>query len=177
MKSPSAYSIEISKQVVELMLPKFVSYLKKGGFTEDELNDGYLAEVRDDLIKAIEFDDDAHKICKNLEAGTWDIDDKLMSLVSVVNAKRADVYRKFVKEWVRSRCVSAKHRIGEKVVFNHQGKSENGEIASIQPEMAQYVIMCEHLGHVKGGLGSRGFYVNFEEVSCPGVPSGDKIIQ
>lgn len=163
-KRPDLYDEEVSKQVVELMLPKVVAYLKNGGFSDEELKDGYLDEVRGELCEAIMFDDDAYKICRNLERGSWDADDELHELLGIVPVKRHDVHRKFVKEWVRAEGISAQHRVGDRVTFKLQDKEEHGEVTRIEPEIAQYIIFCSHLGHVRTGCGSHGFYINYEAV-------------
>lgn len=166
-KRPSVYSEEVAQQVVELMLPKVIAYLKADGATDDEVGGDELDNIRKELRDAIQFDDDAYKICRNLERGCWEVDDELHDLVGMVAFKRHDVHRKFVKEWVRSQGISAKHKAGDVVTFKtNMGKEERGEVTRVEPEIAQYIIFCEHLGHVRKGVGSHGFYINYEDVTC-----------
>lgn len=167
-KRPNCYSEEVAREVVELMMPKVVAYLKSGGFSDEELRDGYLDEVRGDMRRAIVSHDDAYQICRNLELSGWDPDDELHDLVGVVAHKRIDVHRKFIKEWVRREGISARYRAGDNITFHRSSnKLEKGEITRVETELAQYIVFCEHLGHVRKGVGSQGFYVNYEDVTYP----------
>lgn len=165
-KRPMLFDLDVSRETVEALLPKVIAYLKSElNSTSTVFDEEMISDVRADLIESIELTDDAYEICRSLESRTWTVDARLVDLMSEVAAKRYAIHRKTVKDWVRSNNVTPRHRIGDQVTFSRaKGETETGTIVVIEHETAQYLVFCEHLGHVRVGTGCHGTYVNYEQV-------------
>lgn len=96
---PNRFDDLINEIVAEALLPKLISWLKKGG--EDLTNDkDYLDSVISNVVEAIDTDDDGYKIARNLDSNHgWDADSDLVDILENVVFLRGDVEREIGRRW------------------------------------------------------------------------------
>lgn len=168
-KRPALLDEFVARETAEAMLQRVTAYQRKNGVTNAELTERYLDLSRQQLTKAV-MD---YKAPREMVAFMRGIaghpenvpeDDDLVKIMAQVAKKRVEIYHRLVKSWVKDNLITAKKRVGDNVRFTHSGKPEHGEITRIEDEIGQYVVFCEHMGHVRSGLGAQGYYVNYEDI-------------
>ena len=70
---------------------------------------------------------------------------------------------KLRKGWIEENDISPQFQVGDWVTFSTRFEKFSGEITKIHLGVAQYLVCCPELGHVKEGMGTHGIYVNFED--------------
>jgi hypothetical protein len=151
-------------------MPHVISWLQEGNksirFSEE---DSQL--TRDDLKRAIEFEDDAYEITRSLDDMGWGECRSLINLMDRVESFRRSSHKYFVEKWVLNNGVQPKAKVGETVGFKHNdGKQYSGTIISILETEAKYLVFCPDLGHVKKGtIGVQGTYLPYEDVKVHSV--------
>ncbi len=166
-KRPGLHSEFVARETAEAMLQLVNAYGMKRGTKNSELTESYLNELRQQLTIAVmnyKTPQEMVAFMRGCSIKAVPEDDDLVKIMSGVAKKKIEVYHRLVKSWVKDSCVSTTRRVGDKVLFERDGKAENGVISQIDSETAQYVVFCEHLGHVKKGIGVTGVYVNYEDV-------------
>ena len=158
---PPYLSKEVNTLVAERVTPKIIQWVcQEGGPPSSQ----ELEAIKADIFSAIEYDDDAYQIAKNLEHAGWDPDTGLVDLLDDVAHQRHLAHKEIVyRNWILTHGVTAKFVVGDQVTFTFKGKNEIGEIIRIYPDTAQYTIHCPQHGHVKKGAGTHGHIINFEE--------------
>lgn len=158
---PSYLSEEVNSLTTERVVPKIIQWVCQEGGTPSAQE---LEAIKAEIFSAIEYDDDAYQIAKNLEYVGWDPDADLVNLLDDVAHQRYLAHKEIVYcSWILAYGVTAKFALGDQVSFTFKGKKETGEIIKIYPDTAQYTIHCPQHGHVKKGAGTHGHIINFEE--------------
>lgn len=158
---PSYLSAEVCTLTTERVAPKIIQWVCQESGTPSSQE---LEAIEADIFSAIECDDDAYQIAKNLEHAGWDPDAELVDLLDDVAYQRHLAHKEIVQlNWILAHGVTAKFAVGDQVSFTFKGKKETGEIIRIYPDTAQYTIHCPQHGHIKKGAGTHGHIINFEE--------------
>lgn len=166
---PGLHSEFVARETAEAMLQRVNAYSMKRGTKNAELTDNYLTHERNQLTLAIMNYKSPREMVAFMR-GQPDHpelvaeDDELVKIMAQVAKKKTEVYHRLIKSWVKDNCVSTTKRVGDKIKFMREGALETGVISRIETDTAQYIVFCEHLGHVKSGLGVQGIYVNYEDV-------------
>ncbi len=168
-KRPELLGEFVARETAEAMLQRVNAYSMKRGLKNAQVTASYLDRERQQLTKAImEYKTPREMVAfmRGLAGHPETVpeDDELVKIMSQAAKKRVEVYHRLVKSWVKDNLVLPTRKLGEKVKFTWQGKPESGIISKIEPETAQYLVFCEHLGHVRVGVGVQGIYVNYEDV-------------
>ncbi len=167
-KRPGLHSEFVARETAEAMLQLVNAHGMKRGTKNAELTESFLNQRRQQLTIAVMNYKTPVEMVAFMKGcsvkGVTEEDADLLKIMAGVAKKKTEVYHRLVKSWVKDACVSTTKRIGDKIVFERDGKSENGVISQIDTETAQYVVFCEHLGHVRKGIGVTGVYVNYEDV-------------
>jgi len=160
---PSQYSDSVTNIVVDKILKSIFKWVHHEKYTPSQ---NEIDEVKSELFNAIQWDDDPYQIAKNLEYSGWEPDGELVDLLGNVSHYRYDAHADIVKhEWILKYGVEPKFSIGDKVSFKNKNGFEIGEVVDIYADAAKYAIYCEHRGHVRKGVGTRGNVIPFEDCS------------
>jgi hypothetical protein len=162
---PNRTDPEVLERLLDALMPRVIQWMKSAGDDTDKFEKSYLKEIHDDLRSAVRFDDDAYDIAKMLDnIHYWEVDHELLHLLEDVAYMRIKAHNSLIAEWVNHHGVTPKYSVGQRVTFKHRGKDQVGEVSKVEEQLAQYVVFCESLGHVRKGVGSHGLYVNYENV-------------
>lgn len=161
---PQRSSKEVTTETVESLMSKVVAWLKTNGTKDASINNEFLNQVRLDMTSALATAPNAKLACEALADLGWKPNAALQLIMKDATYRRFEVHHRLVKTWVRQECIIPRYRVGAKVTFRLNGGTEQGEVVSVETETAQYVVFCEHLGHVRTGLGNHGFNVDCEDI-------------
>jgi len=139
----------------------------------DQGDDFFDEEDYEDLVKTIvdnySYWYDGHILCKRLESYfCMDGDVELVEICDAISFYHDTEYDKEVKRWVKDNGIELSLSVGDVVEFTREkisGPSNmKGEILSVGTNLAEYCIHCPSEGHVKIGVGTRGYIVKCEEI-------------
>ena len=158
---PSQFCDEITHEIIDKIMNPVLVWMYQGRYSPPP---SQIDEVKEDLFTAIQWDDDAYEVAKNLEHAGWDSDSDLVDILDQISYHRLDAHKNLVfNDWILKHGVTPKFSLGEKIGFKLKGKTEIGEIIHVYHDSAKYVIHCPHHGHVKSGAGTHGHVIPFEE--------------
>lgn len=143
---PNLYSEEVIQQSAEIVYNKFIiAYLKNAG---EENPDSDKDCIIKDLVKALWFDD-GYRCARELSHCGWECDAEIVEILEKAQFIKCDIVDKLTKEWVVQNNINPELEVGQKCSFTSCGKKYIGTVTRIEKDLAQYLIFCEELGHVK----------------------------
>lgn len=86
-KRPSYWSKSVAEKVVESLMPDIFKLVGEDAKEDQQ----YVDDMKEDLLRAIDLEDDEYRICRNLERSTWEVDSALYDIMSKV-AHKAPLY-------------------------------------------------------------------------------------
>jgi hypothetical protein len=121
-----------------------------------------------DVRRAMQWNDDGYRIAESLERDGWHADAELVELMDSLADEKWDALDELESEWVKAHGISAPLAIGAIVVISganvhSKQRGKRGEIVRIDEERGKYTVMCASEGHVRTGLGTHGFVLNYED--------------
>lgn len=149
---PTRRDPEIIRKAAEKLAPEVQEWM-------GDSNDLSLEEITEDIAKAIRWDTDGYKIARNLD--DYDPDAALVEILDGADSIIYTAHQKACEAWVEASGIQAP-QIGMKVAPAKEGQGV-GEVVSNHPN-GQAVVCYAALGHVKEGMGCRGFYVDWEKL-------------
>ena len=158
---PSYIDKEVVTVTVEKIAPELIKWMHQSRHFPSQAE---IDAIKAEIFSAIEHEDDAYRIAKDLEYAGWDSDGELVDILNNVSRHRYDAHKEIIHQnWVLKHGIVPKFSIGDNVLFTFKNRQETGEIIRVSPETAQYTIHCPQHGHVKKGVGTHGHVINFEE--------------
>jgi hypothetical protein len=158
---PTYRDAGVIERVVEGILP---AVMKWDGSTELDKPDLRIA-----LTDALESEGkDAYRIAKNLdEQKLWMVDQRLVRELEALDSIWWQAELDAIKEWVLDNQIKPKFKVGVLVSVPHLTDDKTltdviGEVLRIDRNRAVYLVFCKSLGHVRGGVGTRGLIIEYE---------------
>lgn len=108
---------------------------------------------------------DGYQLAKYLDDDHgWDVDVDTVEILDSAYSSLHVAARKLTAEWVERNAIKPKRKIGDIVGIVQRGINYTGEIVKIDEPQATYTVMSAQCGHVREGLGTHGFIVNYEDI-------------
>jgi hypothetical protein len=130
------------------------------------LGDDYddLENAIDDVMDALEYEQDPYIVTKQLDEAGWDADSNLYAAMDDLISKKYEAYKMAIEKWVQDNQIKPDCVVGDTVKFKSKGKEYTGQIITVYENRAEYSVFCEEMGHVKGAnCGTRGIILGYEE--------------
>lgn len=152
-KRPSRTDKAITKQVAEKLLPAFAQWMKTDDATVDQ------DDLLNDLIKALDYDDDGYEIARNLDHSGYSPDAELVGILDAAGGYRRNIHGEACKAWVatnnlqpipldtRVRWPGSKPAAGVGIITNNHPDGRS-------------TVSFPSLGHTR----SSGYVVEWEEL-------------
>ena len=129
---PKRNSKEVLEEAAKRLLPRVMEWLSRDGGQSVDAD-----EVREQLAKAIRYDDDGYQIAKELDnAGWFEIDADLVEILDAASHHKWEAHAALVKAWVAESSIATPLAIGAKV----KTPKGDGVIADVNLDTAQYVV-------------------------------------
>ena len=161
-KRPSYWSKSVAEKVVESLMPDIFKLVGEDAKEDQQ----YVDDMKEDLLRAIDLEDDEYRICRNLERSTWEVDSALYDIMSKVAYLRIKHHYTEEKEWVKQHSINLEYSVGQRVTFKKpNGTQVEGEVIKLHEDRASYTVYCESEGHVRSGVGTHGLVIAAEDLA------------
>lgn len=119
---------------------------------------------------------DEYGLARYLESNGWCCDRSLVDAFEIASGEVWQLVREATRDWVRSNDIRPRLAIGAQVKIMdpstvRAGQEFDGEIVAVDAEHGAYTVMIPALGHVREGVGTHGYIVNFEKLHPLATPA------
>jgi hypothetical protein len=119
------------------------------------------------LKKHISYNQDGYVLAMKLEIYFYP-DAELVRILNNSDSIISNIHRRYLKQWVKDNNIKPEFKIGDKVIVSNPYKKHEqyeAEILETHKEVGRYTVYVSTQGHVKEGEGTRGWVVDYEDVS------------
>jgi len=137
-KRPTIRDAAVLDRAAEVMWPRIQAW---NGHDPDR-------DTVADLRRALRWTSDGYKLARDLDK--WCPDAALVDILDSAGAELHFAAREETKAWVIANSVETPVLVGSRVAFIRGGNRITGEVARVDADVAEYIVFCESLGHVRG---------------------------
>lgn len=160
MKRPTINDDEIIKIAAAALAPKVIKWMKSEDWS---LGDSpTVEEVADDLEKAMRWGNDGYDIAKNLDTKGYSPDEQLVDVLSQAFTLTRNALIAAEVEWVKASGAQP-IPIESKVRWKRKHQELVGIVTSNHQD-GKSTVMYPDLGHIREGVGSHGYIIQWEEL-------------
>lgn len=156
----------VLRAAVDAEMDRILAWGENDYDTKDEQRERVLR----DFAAAMEFEDDAYRVCRDLETKGYDADSELVELVGEILSDRFRHLDNAERAWVSETSPEVKFKVGDRVSWHrrrgYKSGTYTGEIVEVDATRARYHVFCAELGHVRPGSpkgGTLAAIVNAED--------------
>lgn len=163
-KRPSIHDELIIEKVSQAIAPRIRKWLDaEESVDEDKQTVEHIAA---EIAEAIRFNDDGYEIASELERSHgYSPDSELVRILDGVSLTKLRSLREACEAWVVS-TGAVGPALESRCVWNRHPEYGEGVITRNHPD-GRSTVFYESLGHVREGVGSHGFLVEWEDLSSP----------
>lgn len=122
-------------------------------------------DTETELAGVIGRQHDGYDIAKHLERSHgWNIDAATVEILDEADYAISSAQRQMEARWVELAKPTPSLAIGARVRHRIRWEDHDVEVTAIDAKQGKYTVLVEALGHVREGVGTHGFIVNWEEV-------------
>lgn len=157
---PAQHDADVEARHMVMIRPQVEKYLRSESCAPD------LDDAMEEVRRAMQYASDGFQIADSLSSRGWHADEELVELMGWLARQRSDARRELEAKWVRENRVKPALAVGATVTVLSGAGPHNGcvgEVTAIDEVYGRYTVLVPTLGHVRSGIGTHGFVVNYED--------------
>ena len=158
---PTRRTPAVARAAALRLMPAVLKWsVSSGGVDDDEERE----EITKQLTKLLDWrtNDDGYQLAKELDHDGWSADSELVEILDDASMICRSELEKLEKAWIEEQAIS-EPPVDIKVRDVNNTSRGVGVIVRHYPG-GKSSVAYEHLGHVKSGVGTHGYILNWEDL-------------